>query len=173
MNCLAVFPEASLSARVEGDPVQKYNTAVLRCRTRAAAAAQYSEVVAWVRGNTHLFPSPRGGEWGRASEFKISFLTFEACPTAITDKISIISAKHDDELSENARRALSKPRRRDPAHLAGISKFIAGGRARVAAVTEQMAANAAHGAALGLHRPNFSSLATDQPHIERSVSLCG
>ena len=58
---VAVFPDPTLSARVEGDPVQKYNTAVLRCRVSRAAAG-YTEVVAWIRGNTHLFPSPRGGE---------------------------------------------------------------------------------------------------------------
>ena len=56
-----MFPDPTLSARVEGDPVQKYNTAVLRCRV-SRAAAENTEVVAWIRGNTHLFPSPRGGE---------------------------------------------------------------------------------------------------------------
>ena len=65
-----MFPEPTLSARVEGDQVQKYNTAVLRCRVGSRAAAEYTEVVAWIRGNTHLFPSPRGGEsCGRITVF--------------------------------------------------------------------------------------------------------
>ncbi len=50
-----------MSVRVDADSVLKYNTAVLRCRV-PPGAAQYTEVVAWIRGNTHLFPSPRGGE---------------------------------------------------------------------------------------------------------------
>ena len=70
-----MFPEPTLSARVEGDQVQKYNTAVLRCRVGSRAAAEYTEVVAWIRGNTHLFPSPRGGEsCGRITFFSVQYV---------------------------------------------------------------------------------------------------
>ena len=54
-----MFPEPTLSARVEGDQVQKYNTAVLRCRVGSRAAAEYTEVVAWIRGNTHTTDGER------------------------------------------------------------------------------------------------------------------
>jgi hypothetical protein len=62
-----------MSVRVEGDAIQKYNTAVLRCRVPSGSST-HTEVVAWVRGNTHLFPSPRGGESIRSESCYNTFM---------------------------------------------------------------------------------------------------
>ena len=59
---IPVLPSSVLSVRVQGDSIQKYNTAVLRCQVPHSAAA-VTEVVSWMRGNTQLFPSPRGGKF--------------------------------------------------------------------------------------------------------------
>ena len=49
-----------LSVRVQGEPVLKYNTAVLRCQVPQSAAS-YTKIISWTRGSTRLYPSTRGG----------------------------------------------------------------------------------------------------------------
>ena len=50
-----------LPVRVQGEPVLKFNTAVLRCQVPQSTAS-YTKIVSWTRGSSRIYPSSRGGK---------------------------------------------------------------------------------------------------------------